>query len=276
MKENVKRCLKNKTVIISLSVILVIAVVSFLAPVLFPGADSAQDLSVRLSPPGAGHILGTDELGRNVLARLLYGTRTSFLIAILPTALAVIVGTVFGIIGAFFGKAADSAVTWASDVTLAIPGILLAMVILYSFGGSAVSVFLSIVIIEWGGIARIVRSATQRIAKSEYVKAAKTAGVGRFRIMTRHIFPNLVPTLIVLFTLNIPASVLSESSLSFLGIGIQPPGVSLGLMVNQSKQYLFDMPWLSLAPAGMILVLVLAFSFLGDALRDILDPTMKQ
>ena len=275
MKEAWKLCLKSKTVLFAAGLVLLMLVLSLLAPVLFPGGDTAQDLTARLRPPGAGHLLGTDELGRDELARLLYGTRVSLLIALLPTALAVLAGTLFGILGAFFGKAADVAVTWTADVTMAIPGMLLAMVVLYSFGGTLGAVVFSIVVMEWGGIARIVRSVTLSLLKSEYVTAARTMGVSRGSIMLRHILPNLLPTLIVLFTLNIPSSILSESALSFLGIGVQPPGVSLGLMVNQSKQFLFQMPWLALAPAGVILILVLAFSFLGDALRDILDPTTK-
>ena len=275
MKEAWKLCLKSKTVLFAAGLVLLMLALSLLAPLLFPGGDTAQDLTARLMPPGAGHLLGTDELGRDELARLLYGTRVSLLIALLPTALAVLAGTVFGILGAFFGKAADAAVTWTADVTMAIPGMLLAMVILYSFGGTLDAVVLSIVMMEWGGIARIVRSVTLSLLKSEYVTAARTMGVSKGSIMLRHILPNLLPTLIVLFTLNIPSSILSESALSFLGIGVQPPGVSLGLMVNQSKQFLFQMPWLALAPAGVILLLVLAFSFLGDALRDILDPTTK-
>ena len=275
MKEAWKLCLKSKTVLFAAGLVLLMLVLSLLAPVLFPGGDTAQDLTARLRPPGAGHLLGTDELGRDELARLLYGTRVSLLIALLPTALAVLAGTLFGILGAFFGKAADVAVTWTADVTMAIPGMLLAMVVLYSFGGTLGAVVFSIVVMEWGGIARIVRSVTLSLLKSEYVTAARTMGVSRGSIMLRHILPNLLPTLIVLFTLNIPSSILSESALSLLGIGVQPPGVSLGLMVNQSKQFLFQMPWLALAPAGVILILVLAFSFLGDALRDILDPTTK-
>ncbi|MBR0091088.1 MAG: ABC transporter permease [Lachnospiraceae bacterium] len=275
MKETLKNCIKNKTVLVSVTVILLILLVSLLAPVLFPGGDTAQDLLSRLSPPGGEHLLGTDELGRDEFARMLYGTRVSLMIALIPTILAVIIGTVLGIAGAAFGKAADLSVTWLADVTMAMPGVLLAMVVLYTFGGTTGSVVLSIVIMEWGGIARIVRSVTMSLMNSEYVLAARTMGVGKRDIMLRHILPNLLPTLIVLFTLNIPTSVLSESALSFLGIGVQPPGVSLGLMVNQSKQFLFQMPWLALAPAGMILILVMAFSFLGDALRNILDPTTK-
>lgn len=276
MKTTLKQFQKNKTFMISFAVILVILILSLLTPFLFPDGPAKQDLTERLSPPSPAHLLGTDELGRDEMTRMLYGTRVSILIALLPTAIAVAVGALTGILGASFGKGADAAVSWAADVTMAIPELLLAMVVLYTFGGSMISVFLSIIILEWGRITRIVRSVTFSLLQSEYVMAARTMGVRKSKIMVSHILPNLVPTLVVLFTLNVPVSILTESTLSFLGIGVQPPGVSLGLMVSQSKQFLFQMPWLSLAPAGMILILGLSFGFLGDALRDILDPSREE
>lgn len=267
-----KTLFHNKIVVISMGIILIVALLAVFAPFLTPYDVERQDLLSRLQMPGAGHLLGTDELGRDVFLRMLYGTRFSLIIAIIPTALAVFVGMLLGIISAYYGKAADLIIMWFADVTLAFPGMLLAMAIMYTFGGSFSSVLISIVIMEWGSIARIVRSVTLSIIENEYIQASRTMGVRKNVIIIKHIIPNLVPTLIVLFTLNIPSSILSESALSFLGIGIQPPDVSLGLMVNQSKGLLFQMPWLALAPAGMIMILVLTFNFLGDALRDILDP----
>ena len=241
-------------------------------PVLSPYDPFRHDLASRLIAPCAAHIFGTDELGRDVFTRVFQGTRISLVIAVIPTALAVLVGTVLGIAGAYYGKALDMLNMWLADVTLAFPGMLLAMVIMYTFGGSMSSVMFSIVMMEWGSIARIVRSVTLSLQENEYIMAAKTMGVSKTAIVLRHILPNRAPTLIVLFTLKIPASILSESAWSFLGIGIQPPGVSLGLMVSESRTFLFQLPWLSLVPSGMIMILVLAFNFLGDALRDILDP----
>ncbi len=264
--------LKNKVVVISVAIIVIIMLMAVFAPFLTPYDVERQDLTVRLQPPGTEHLFGTDELGRDVFTRMLYGARASLVIAVIPTALAVCFGMIMGIISAYYGKAADLVIMWLADVTLAFPGMLLAMAIMYTFGGSFVSVFISIIIMEWGSIARIVRSVTMSIIENEYIQAAQTMGVSRMAIIIRHILPNLAPTLIVLFTLNVPTSILSESALSFLGIGIQPPNVSLGLMVNQSKSLLFQMPWLALAPSAMIMILVLSFNFLGDALRDVLDP----
>lgn len=267
-----REILKYKAALFCAAIIVIIIILSAAGPFFIPYGKATQDLINRLTPPSASHWLGTDELGRDVLVRILYGTRASLIIAIIPTAAAIVSGTVLGIAAAWFGKWTDLFVVWLADVTLAFPGILLAMVVLYSFGGSMSSVILSIVIMEWGSVARIVRSVTLSLKEQEYITAARLTGVSRSRILIRHLLPNLSSTLIVLFTLNIPTSILSESTLSFLGIGVQPPDVSLGLMVSQSKAFLFQMPWLSLAPAGMIMILVLAFHFLGDALRDILDP----
>ncbi len=271
----IKAFFQNKVAVISAIIIILIGLLAVFVPIFSSGDAARQDLSSRLSAPGPGHILGTDELGRDVFTRLFTGTRVSLVIAIIPTALAVIFGTVLGICGAYLGKIPDMFITWLVDVILAFPGMLIAMVIMYTFGGSMSSVVLSIVIMECGSIARVVRSVTLSLLENEYITAAKTMGVGRAAIIARHILPNLAPTLIVLFTLNIPASILSESALSFLGIGIQPPSVSLGLMVSQSKSFLFQMPWLALIPSGMVMLLVLAFNYLGDALRDILDPKTR-
>ena len=271
-----KKLLQNKAALISGIIILLIIVLSALAPILTHYDETSQDLAHRLMAPGNGHPFGTDELGRDVLTRILYGTRISLIIALLPTALAVMLGAAAGICAAQFRGAADFIIMRLADVMLSIPGMLLAMVVLYTAGGSLASVVISLILIEWGGTARVVRTATLEIKEKEYIEAAVSTGAGRLRIMIRHILPNLFPTLIVLFTLNIPSSILAESALSFLGIGIQPPRVSLGLMTGGSRQYLFQMPWLALAPAGMVMLLVLSFNFLGDALRDILDPGRKK
>ena len=162
-----------------------------------------------------------------------------------------------------------------ADVMLSIPSLLLAMVVMYTLGSSTVNLFVALSMVGWASVARVVRSQTLSIKESEYVEAARSIGVSRWTIMRRHILPNCIPSLIVLFTLNVPSAILSESSLSFLGIGAQPPAASWGLIVNQAKQFLFTQPWLCLAPCVAIMIVVLAFNFLGDGLRDVLDPYRK-
>ena len=270
-----KLCIKNRSVTVPAIIIVSITLLAVFAPMVTQYDETRQDLLMRLVPPQSGHIFGTDELGRDVFTRILYGTRVSLSIALLPTAIAVAVGTALGILSAYFGRWVDFAIMRLADIMLSIPGMLLAMVVLYTFGGSLSSVYIALVLMEWGSVARVTRAAAEGILGNDYVLAARAMGVRGYVIILRHIFPNLLPTMLVLFTVNIPSSILAESALSFLGIGIQPPKVSLGLMAGTSKQFLFQMPWLSLAPAGMIMLLSLSFNFLGDALRDVLDPKRR-
>lgn len=189
--------------------------------------------------------------------------------------ISLVIGIVLGLLAGYFGGWADYVIMRLADVMLSVPSLLLAMVVMYTLGSSTVNLFVALSMVGWASVARVVRSQTLSLKESEYVEAAQSIGVSRFNIMRRHILPNCIPSLIVLFTLNVPAAILSESSLSFLGIGAQPPAASWGLMVNQSKQFLFTQPWLALAPCVAIMVVVLAFNFLGDGLRDVLDPYMK-
>ncbi len=159
---------------------------------------------------------------------------------------------------------------------LAFPSMLLAMVIMYMLGDGLINVFLTLALVNWASVARIVRSETLQLKKKEYVEAARVIGVSKAVIIFRHILPNCLPTLIVLFTLNVPSAILTESSLSFLGLGIQPPDASWGQMVNAGRQYFYNAPWLSLVPSAAIMLIVMAFNFLGDGLRDVLDPHQKK
>ena len=238
--------------------------------------EKEMDLLNRLAAPSAKHLLGTDEGGRDVLTRLLYGSRVSLMVGIVPTLLSMVLGAALGILAGYIGGMADTVIMRLADIVLAFPSMLLAMVIMYTLGDGLFNVFLTLTLMNWGSVARIARSETLKLKKSEYVEAARSIGVPRRKIILRHIFPNCLPTLIVLFTLNVPAAILTESSLSFLGLGIQPPSASWGLMVNTGRQYLANAPWLSFVPSGAIMLAVLSFNFLGDGLRDVLDPRQRK
>ncbi len=275
--EKIKLLFKqNKLAVFSAGVILVIALMAIFAPLVAPYEPTKQDLLHRLAGPSMKHILGTDELGRDVFSRLLYGARVSLSIGLIPTLASMTIGTVLGLAAGYYGKKVDFIIMRLADVTLAFPSILLAMVVMYTVGAGLINIYIALIIVGWAGTARVVRSQTLSLKEMEYVEAAKSIGVKSHRIMFQHILPNCIPSLIVLFTLNIPASILSESSLSFLGIGAQPPSTSWGLMVSDGKQYLFSDPTIAIAPGVAILIIALAFNFLGDGLRDILDPYMKE
>lgn len=267
---------KNKLAAFSAVVIIAIILIAVLAPVFSPYDPNEQVLSDRLMAPCAAHLFGTDELGRDVLSRVIYGARVSLVIGIVPTVISMAIGTVLGLMAGFLGKKVDFIIMRLADVMLAFPSLLLAMVVMYTLGASLLNIFIALSLVSWAGTARIVRSQTLALKEKEFVEAAKSIGVNKWTIMFRHIFPNCISSLIVLFTLNIPSSILSESSLSFLGIGAQPPSTSWGLMVVRGKKYLFSDPWLSIIPGIAILIIVLAFNFLGDGLRDTLDPYMKE
>ena len=266
---------ENKLAAVSAVVILLFVLAAILAPVLTPYTFDGMDLFNRLAPPSREHLLGTDEAGRDVLTRMLYGARVSLLVGIVPTVISMLAGAILGIIAGYSGGSADAAIMRIADVMLAFPSMFLAMVIMYTLGDGMINIFLALALVNWASVARIVRAETLRLKKTEFVEAAQSIGVKKLVIMFRHILPNCIPSLIVLFTLNIPSAILSESSLSFLSIGIKPPQASWGLMVNEGRQFLYSQPWLSLSPSIAIMLVVLAFNFLGDGLRDVLDPHLK-
>ena len=266
---------ENKLAAASAVVILLFSLAAILAPVLTPYTFDGMDLHNRLAPPSRAHLLGTDEAGRDVLTRMLYGSRVSLLVGIVPTVISMLAGAILGIIAGYNGGRTDVVIMRIADVMLAFPSMFLAMVIMYTLGDGMINIFLALALVNWASVARIVRAETLKLKETEFVEAARSIGVGKLMIMLRHIFPNCAPSLIVLFTLNIPSAILSESSLSFLSIGIKPPQASWGLMVNAGRQFLYSQPWLSLSPSVAIMVVVLAFNFLGDGLRDVLDPHLK-
>ena len=277
MKDALRRMIRaNKLSLVSLIVIFLLILFSILAPWLTPYGEADMDLMHRLSPPSAEHLLGTDEAGRDVLTRLLYGSRVSLMVGIVPTLLSMVIGAVLGVTAGYLGGAVDSIIMRLADIVLAFPSMLLAMVIMYTLGDGLFNVFLTLTLMNWGTVARIARAETLKLKTIDYVEAARSIGMSKGRIIMRHILPNCIPTLIVLFTLNVPSAILTESSLSFLGLGIQPPSASWGLMVNTGRQYLFNTPWLSFAPSGAIMLAVLSFNFLGDGLRDAIDPRLRR
>ena len=265
----------NKLALVSLIVIILFLLVSLLAPVFAPYGVDDQDTSISLLKPCAGHILGCDKLGRDMLSRMIYGSRASMKVAFIPTVISMFIGTVLGLIGGFIGGKVDSLIMRIADICIAFPSLLLAMVISYILGTGMLTIMIALSVVSWGGTARVIRSEVLSLREKEYVEAATSIGVKKTIIMIRHILPNCIPTLIVLFTMNVPGNILSEASLSFLGIGIKPPDTSWGLLIYQNKAYLSINPVTTMVPGIAILILVLAFNFFGDALRDKFDPRLQ-
>ena len=276
-KDQVKTLIRqNKLAAASAVLILLIILAAVFAPFVAPYDHLAQSLTDRLQTPSMAHWLGTDELGRDVLSRIIFGARISLTIGLVPTLISMAIGTVLGLCAGVYGGKVDFVIMRLADVMLAFPSLLLAMVVMYTMGGGLINIFIALSLINWASTARVVRSQTLSLKEKEYVEAARSIGVSRWTIMFRHILPNCLPSLIVLFSLNIPSASLSEASLSFLGVGAQPPSASWGLMAVRGKKYLFSEPWLCIAPSVAIMIVVLAFNFLGDGLRDVLDPYLKE
>ena len=267
---------ENRMAAVSFAVIILFILAAIFAPLLTPYSWEEMDLIHRLNPPSAAHLFGTDEAGRDIFTRMLYGSRVSLLVGILPSMVSLAIGSLLGVTAGYYGGWLDAVIMRLADIVLAFPSMLLAMVLMYMLGGGLFNVFLTLSLVNWASAARIIRAETLQLKEREFVESARTIGVRSPKIIFRHILPNCVPTIIVLFTLNIPDSILTESSLSFLGLGVQPPAASWGLMVNAGRQFFYTSPWLCLFPGMAVMIIVLAFHFLGDGLRDILDPRRRK
>jgi len=257
-----------------------IVCVALLAAVIGPaiaGVDPAfQNLPLRLEGPSLSHWFGLDELGRDILARLLAGARISLLVGAVVVGISATVGTLLGSIAGYYGGIIDDLMSRVSDILMAFPGLLLAIAVVAVLGPSLTNVVLALTLIGWVGYARVVRGQVLRVRELEYVQAARALGATTPRILVRHIVPATLPALIVQATLGMGGAILAEASLSFLGLGVQPPTPSWGTMLNYGRSHVLDAPHLTIFPGLAIAVLVLGFNFLGDGLRDALDPTMSE
>ena len=226
-------------------------------------------------PPSGEFLLGTDLLGRDLLSRLLYGARTSLVIGIVANGVAVGIGTIIGVTAGFFGGWIGAVLMRFTDLMAAFPALLLAIVLAAIFRPSLWIVAMVIAMVNWVQLCRSVYTQTRSLSEREFIEAETAIGAGRGRILFRHMLPHLVPIMIVWGTLGISITVLLEATLSFLGIGVQPPIPSWGNIINENQTYFVNAPWLVFIPGAAILLLALAFNLVGDALRDILDPTLK-
>jgi peptide/nickel transport system permease protein/oligopeptide transport system permease protein len=266
----------NKLRFAALIVLGIIIMGAVFAPLVAPNSPNEVHMGEELQGPSLKYPLGTDEYGRCILSRLIHGSRVSLIVGFVPSIISMTIGVILGLLSGFFGGAIDFVIMRLADIVLAFPSFLLALLIMYTFDPSLLLLFMALSLVSWAGTARVVRSQTLSFKEKEFVEAARSIGVRRWKIILKHILPNCVPSLIVLLTLNIPSSIMTESSLSFLGVGIQPPQSSWGLLVNRYRRYIFEIPVAALAPGLAILIVVLAFNFLGDGLRDAMDPYMEE
>jgi peptide/nickel transport system permease protein len=246
------------------------------APWLAPKDPAQLDLAGRLLPPAHGHWFGTDELGRDILSRTLYGARISLIVAVSVVSLSLAIGLVAGLASGFYGGWLDTVLNvYVINAFLSLPGILLAIAFVAFLGAGLFNVILALSISGWVGYARLVRAQTMAVKEREFVEAARALGASDFRVLCRHILPNIVQPLIVQAATGMAGAVLAEATLSFLGLGVPPPTASWGAMLNDARSHLFDSPHLVIFPAIAVMLAVLSFNFIGDALRDLLDPRTR-
>jgi peptide/nickel transport system permease protein len=246
--------------------------IALLGPWLAPFDPAEQFLEHRLEPPSGSHWLGLDELGRDILSRLMYGARISVSVGLTVVVLAGLVGTVLGALAGYAGGHVDHLLMRLTDVFLAFPGILLAIALVAVLGPALEHVVLALVVIGWTGYARLVRGQVLQLREQEFIQASRAVGVRDVAIVVRHVLPNVFPLLMVQASLGMAGAILAEASLSFLGLGIQPPTPSWGAMINAGRSHLLDAPHLTLVPGVAILLTVMGLNFLGDALADLSDP----
>lgn len=271
----IKRFKKNKRAIVGLIIVFIFLVVSLLAPWIAPYSPFEQNMDNLLEPPSIKHLFGTDQFGRDVLSRIIYGARISLMIGIVGVGIAIIIGVSLGTLAGYFGGKVDSFIMRIMDIFMAFPGFLLALGIISILGPSMFNVMIAIGAFSIPVFARIMRSSVISIINKEFVEAAKSLGGGSLFIIFKHIIPNSIAPIIVLSTMRIATAILTASGLSFLGLGAQPPTPEWGAMLSEGREYIRTATHLSTIPGLVIMFVVIGFNMFGDGLRDALDPQMK-
>jgi peptide/nickel transport system permease protein len=254
------------------AIVLSAALGAVVGPSVTPFDPASQELTLRLAGPSRAHPFGLDELGRDILARVLAGARISFVVGLTVVAVSALVGTLLGALAGYFGGVLDDVISRVVDTLLAFPGLLLAIALVAVLGPSLGNVLFALTIIGWVGYARLVRGQVLRAREFEYVQAARALGARVPRILWHHVIPSALPAVVVQATLGMAGAIIGEAALSFLGLGVQPPTPSWGTMLNGGRAHILDAPHLTLFPGLAIALLVLGFNFLGDGLRDFADP----
>lgn len=272
--------MKRKIALFSFAIIILIVAAAIFAPLFAPydpNKQFEQGLTLQGSPiaPNSEFVLGTDLLGRDLLSRLMYGARTSLFIGLLANGFAVLLGTFIGVVAGFIRGRTGSAIMRFTDLMMAFPALLLAITLAAIFAPNLFIVALVIAMVNWVQIARVIYTQTISISEKEFIEASRSLGATNSRILRRHVLPHLAPFVMVWATLGISTTVLLEATLSFLGIGVRPPTPSWGNIIFENQTYFSTAPWLVFIPGAAIILLALAFNFLGDALRDELDPTQR-
>lgn len=273
-QDALRRLFANKAALVSIFIVLAIILIAFIGPYFAPWDGGKVDWGAIRKPPNFsnGHYLGTDQNGRDLLARLLQGTQMSLIVAAVATIVSVVVGVVYGAVSGYFGGRVDAVMMRFVDIMYALPYILFVIILVVIFGRSPVLLFVGIGLLEWLTMARIVRGQTLSFKEKEFVEAARAGGAKPFTIILRHIVPNLTGPVVIYATLTVPEIIITESFLSYLGLGVQEPLTSLGTLISNGAPVAEVLPWLLIFPAIVLVTMLLCLTYIGDGLRDALDP----
>lgn len=257
-------------------IILLFCITALFAPLIAPYSPTDQNLYEGLRGPSREHILGQDKLGRDIFSRIIYGSRVSLQVGVFTVGISLIIGLVMGSIAGYFGGLADDLIMRVIDILMAFPGILLAIALMAVLGPSLNNVIIALCVLGWVGYARLVRGQILSVREFDFITAAKALGANPLRIILRHLLPNIFSPVIVQATFGIAGAIVAEAGLSFLGLGTQPPIPSWGSMLNEGMEFILVSPYLTIFPGLCIMIVVLGFNFLGDGIRDVLDPKFYQ
>jgi oligopeptide transport system permease protein len=273
-QDALRRLTRNKAAVVSIFLLIAIVLIAFIGPYFLPWSYSQVDWTAIRKPPDfdKGHYFGTDQNGRDMLARVLQGTQMSIIVAAVATFVSVAIGVVYGAVAGYFGGRVDAIMMRIVDIMYALPYILFVIILVVMFGRNPVLLFVGIGAIEWLTMARIVRGQTLSLKEKEFVEAAKAGGAKPWTIIMRHIVPNLTGPVVIYATLTIPEIIIAESFLSYLGLGVQEPQTSLGTLISFGAPVAEVLPWMLLAPAAVLVTMLLCLTYIGDGLRDALDP----
>lgn len=275
-KESLSLLMDNKAAMVGAFIIIFYILVALFAPLLAPFDPYKVDLTHKLLPPSEHHWMGTDDKGRDILSRIIFGSRLSMGVGFAAVLFGAFFGIILGLIAGYYGKWVDTIIMRIMDVMLAFPGILLALAIISALGPSLINVTIAVGVFSIPLFARIVRGSTLEVKRLEYIDAIRSLGANDFIIITKHIFPNILSPIIVQGTLRLATAILSAAGLSFLGLGAQPPSPEWGTMLSNGRDFIFSAPFMALFPGLAISILVMGFNIFGDGLRDAFDPRMKK
>jgi peptide/nickel transport system permease protein len=267
-----RKLFKHKGAVIGAVIIFIFVFMAVLAPWLSPYSYDSPDISSVLQAPSLNHVFGTDEFGRDIFSRIVHGSRISLEVAFIAVGFSLVIGTVLGAIAGYYGGVVDYVISSITDIAWSFPTTLLAIAFIAAMGSGLQNVIIAIALASWAGYCRVVRGQFLSLKQREFIEAARILGMSDARIIFRHILPNALTPVVVMATLELPKAIVIEASLSFLGLGAQPPQPSWGVILDSGKGLLGQAPWVSFFPGLMIMLVVLGFNLFGDALRDVLDP----